>query len=144
MRTLSVLSQNSEYLSQQITDMDKGGERPTPSKQDCDDNNEEDIVENEEGTQQQGERQIMATTSSLAGENHVVVYDPGRDRRPPIQETGDDQQLAQLGLNPNIMAYGSGATPELEGVIIGQRDSNGLVEVSVMSVETSPAIVNEL
>jgi hypothetical protein len=128
--------------------MDKGGESPTPSKQDSDDTNEEDIVENEEGTQQQGERQMMAT-SSLAGENHVVVYDPGRDRRPPIQETGDGQmlyqQLAQVGSNPNIMAYDSGATPdleeELEGVIIGRSDGNGLVEVLVMSVETSPAIV---
>ena len=103
-------------------------------------------MENEEGTQQQGERHLI--TSSLAGENPVVVYDPGRDRRPPIQETGDGQQLAQVGLNPNIMAYGSDADPELEeelgGVIIERRDSNGQVEILVMSVETSPAIVNGL
>jgi hypothetical protein len=74
---------------------------------------------------------MMATTSSLAGENPVVVYDPGCDRRPPIQETGDDQQLAL-------------ATPDLEGMIVGWSDGNGEVEVLVMSVETSPAIVNEL
>jgi hypothetical protein len=42
------------------------------------------------------------------------------------------------------MAYGSGATPDLEGVIVGWSDGNGQVEVLVMSVETSPAIVNEL
>ena len=139
-------------LRSQITDMDEGGESPTPSEQDCDDNNEENIVENEEGTQQQGERQMMVAESSLAGENHVVVYDPGRDRRPPIQETGDGQmlyqQLAQVGLNPNIIAYGSDADPDLEeelgGMIIGRSDGNGQVEILVMSVETSPTIVNEL
>ena len=129
--------------------MDKEGESPTPSKQDCDDTNEEDIVENEEGTQQQGERQMIATTSFLAGENPVTAHDPGSDRRPPIQETGDGQMLyqqpAQVGLNPNIMAYDSDATPDLEeelrGVIIGRSDSNGQVEVLVMSAETSTAIV---
>ncbi|CAB4036754.1 Hypothetical predicted protein [Paramuricea clavata] len=127
--------------------MDKGRESATSSKQDSDDNNEEGIVENQEGTQQHGQREMMAT-SSLAGENHVVVYDPECDRRPPIQETGDDemvfQQPAQVGLNPNIMAYGSGASPKLGGVIIGEIDNNGQVEVLVMSVETSPAIVNGL
>ena len=133
--------------------MDKEGESPTPSKQDCDDTNEEDIVENEEGTQQQGERQMIATTSFLAGENPVTAHDPGSDRRLPIQETGDGQMLyqqqpAQAGLNPNIMAYDSDADPDLEeelgGIIIGQSDGNGQVEILVMSVETSPAIVNGL
>ncbi|CAB4000507.1 Hypothetical predicted protein [Paramuricea clavata] len=117
--------------------MDKGGESPTPSKQDSDDTNEEDIVESDERTQQQGERQ-MITTSPQASENPVTAHDPGSDRRPPIQETGDGQ----------AMDYGSGADPDLEeelgGMIIGQSDGNGQVEILVMSVETSPAIVNGL
>ncbi|CAB4015962.1 Hypothetical predicted protein [Paramuricea clavata] len=128
------------FLRSQNKDMDKGGESPTPSEQDSDDNNEEDFVENEE-TQQQGERQMIATTSFLAGENPVTAHDPGSDRRPPIQETGDGQKLyqqqpAKVGLNPNIMAYDSDADPDLEeelgGIIIGQSDGNGQVEILVI------------
>ena len=125
--------------------MDAGQGRPTSSEEE---NYRYENVENEGAAPpaQQGEIRMIATTSTLAGENPAMVHDPGTHGRPPIQETLDGEMLypqpAQIG--SDISGYYSVDALDLEEeleVIDIMDDGNGQPEILVMSVETSPAIV---
>jgi hypothetical protein len=120
--------------------MDAGQGRPTSSEEE---NYRYENVENEgaEPPAQQGEIRMIATTSTLAGENPAIVH-----VYPPIQETLDGEMLypqpAQIG--SDISGYYSVDALDLEEeleVIDIMDDGNGQPEILVMSVETSPAIV---
>lgn len=94
--------------------------------------------------------EMMVAESSLAGENPVIVHDPGIEIHdgPPLQEN-DDVQSVHIGTSPEIMVYDPDAGPALEdelgGIIIEeQSDENEQVELLVMLVDTTPAIVAEL
>ena len=93
---------------------------------------------------QQGESRMIATASTLAGENPAIVHEPRTDGRLPIQETLEMlyPQPAQIG--SDISGYYSVDALDLEEeleVIDIMDDGNGHSEILVMSVETSPAIV---
>jgi hypothetical protein len=115
--------------------MDAGKERPTSSEEENDgDENDGD------------ESRMIATTSTLAGENSATVHEPGTDGRLPIQEIGDGEMLypqpAQIG--SDISGYYSVDALDLEvelEVIDIMDDGNGQPEILVMSVETFSAIV---
>ena len=123
--------------------MDTGQGRPTSSEQE---NYRDENVENEGAAPpaQQGESRMIATASTLAGENPAIVHEPGTDGRLPIQETLEMlyPQPAQIG--SDISGYYSVDALDLEEeleVIDIMDDGNGQPEILVMSVETSPAIV---
>jgi hypothetical protein len=122
--------------------MDTGQGRPTSSEQE---NYRDENVENEGAAPpaQQGESRMIATASTLAGENPAIVHEPGTDGRLPIQETLEMlyPQPAQIG--SDISGYYSVDALDLEEEleVIDIMDGNGQPEILVMSVETSPAIV---
>jgi hypothetical protein len=123
--------------------MDARQGRPTSSEQE---NYRDENVENERAAPpaQQGESRVIATASTLAGENPAIVHEPGTDGRLPIQETLEMlyPQPAQIG--SDISGYYSVDALDLEEeleVIDIMDDGNGQPEILVMSVETSPAIV---
>ncbi|CAB4004702.1 Hypothetical predicted protein [Paramuricea clavata] len=149
--------------------MDAGQGRPTSSAKE---NYEDENVKNGGAAPpaQQGESRMMATASTLAGENPAIVHEPGTDSRLPIQETLEGEMLypqpAQIATDgrPPIQEIGEGEMfypqpaqigsdisgyysvdvldleEELEVLDI-MDDGNGQPEILVMSVETSLAIV---
>jgi hypothetical protein len=103
--------------------MDEKQERPTSSEQE------------NYGDRNEGENEGTAFLARQAGYSQMTAaVHHGGDGRPPIQETGDgDTQIPQPAQD------GSNDASDLEEVLGGV-----IIDVLVMSVETSPAIVDGL
>jgi hypothetical protein len=103
--------------------MDEEQERPTSSEKE------------NYGNRNEGENEGTALLAQQAEDSQMTrAVQSGGDGRPPIQETGDgDTQIPQPAQDCSNSA--SDLEEELGGVII---------DVLVMAVETSPAIVAEL